>query len=286
MEPARALRPADARSARAADARNTRTPEPRGAQASESEAPAPDHERPSAYPSASASSPTLDVQLPPGMNDEFDEDLLLDIDAALSAVDENAFSMLFKKVTELVDNQLVRKEKFAHPDNCLRWRSLRTRGYAPKSALAKQINAGALVRCGSLEFLARAQPSRVSHVRSVLVGSGPGTLPAIVASATSPLAREARDRAVAKGSSLAELIPSARIIPSDLPGRLSIAEPNSDSIITINAEVWGDINADGVEDLLLSVLNTAVDNSSFEMRLLHVTRRSSSSPLTVIAVAE
>ncbi len=229
---------------------------------------------------------TTSGELAPGVNEEFDEDILLAIDEALLAVDENAFATLFKKEAVVVDGQIVRKEKFAHPDNCRRWRSLRTRGYAPKNSLGKQINAGALVRCGSLEFLALARPSRVSHVRGLLARAGLSILPAIVASATSPLAEQARDRAVAKGSTLAEFLPTARPIPSELPGRLSIAEPSSKSNVIINAEVWGDINSDGVEDLALSVLNAADDNSSFDMRLIHVTRRSPSAPLTVLAVVE
>jgi hypothetical protein len=229
---------------------------------------------------------TATAELEPGVNEDFDEDTVLDIDDALAAVDENAFAMLFKKVQVLVDGELVRKEKFAHPDNCRRWRSLRTRGYAPKSALGKQIDAGALVRCGALEFLARARPSRVTHVRKLLVGAGPSALPAIVASATSPLAEQARDRAVAKGSSLAEFLPTARNTPSELPGRLAIAEPSSESSVILNAEAWGDINADGVEDLVLSVLNTADDGTYYAMRLIHVTRLSPSSPLSVLAVLD
>jgi hypothetical protein len=231
-------------------------------------------------------SSTATGEILPGVNEEFDEDILLAIDEALESIDENAFATLFKKEAVVVDNQIVKKEKFAHPDNCRRWRNLRTRGYAPKNALAKQINVGALVRCGSLEFLALARPSRVSHVRGLLARSGLGVLPAIVASATSPLAEQARDRAVAKGSTLTEFLPTARAIPSELPGRLSIAEPSSKSNVIVNAEVWGDINSDGVEDLVLSVLNAADDNSAFDMRLIHVTRRSSSAPLTVLAVVE
>jgi hypothetical protein len=226
------------------------------------------------------------AELEPGMNEEFDQDILLDLDDALSAVEENAFATLFKKEQVFVDGELVRKEKAAHPDNCRRWRSLRSRGYAPKTALAKQVDAGALVRCGCLEFLTRARTSRLTHVRNLLAGAGPSALPAIVASATSPIAQQARDRAVANGLTLADFIPSAHTVPSEVPGRLSITEPPSASNIIVNAEVWGDVNADGVEDIVLSVLNTADDGTSFDMRLIQMTRLSSSSPLTVLAVME
>jgi hypothetical protein len=279
-------RSAAVRSVHVEPARGARVAEVRPARAAVEERTVPDRQPPSAQRPRTETIMTLSAEIAPGMNEEFDEDHLLVVDEALEAIDENAFATLFKKETVLVDNELVRKEKFAHPDNCRRWRSLKNRGYAPKSALAKQIDAGALVRCGSLEFLARARPSRVSHVRGLLSHAGPSTLPAIVATAMSPMAEQARDRAVARGATLAEFLPTARTIPSELPGRLSIAEPTSKSNVIVNAEVWGDINSDGIEDLVLSVLNAADDNTSFDMRLIHVTRRSSSSPLTVLAVIE
>ncbi|HTV19142.1 MAG TPA: hypothetical protein VMG12_10735, partial [Polyangiaceae bacterium] len=242
-------------------------------------APPPERARPTPQPAAVDPIATPRAELEPGVNEEFDEDVLLDIGDALSAIDENAFATLFKKVQVVVDGELVKKERFAHPDNCRRWRYYRNQGYAAKSSVAKQIDAGALVRCGSLEFLARARPSRRTHVRNLLVGSGPSTLPAILASATSPLARESRDRAVAKGATLSDFLPSARVIPSEVPGRLSISEPPSSSSIILNAEVWGDVNSDGIEDLVLSVLNSDNDGSAFDIRLLQVTRASPSSPL-------
>jgi hypothetical protein len=289
IEPARTARAAESGSAGGAS-----TPRPvTGGSVASSGAWAPversaaDGERSPAEGARSAIDPSLAApELEPGVNEEFDEDVLLDIDEALAAVDENAFAMLFKKVHVLVDGELVRREKFAHPDSCRSWRSLRKKGYAPKSALGKQIDAGALVRCGSLEFLAKARPSRRSHVRKLLLGADPSALPAIVASAPSLLAQRARDRAVAKGATLAELLPSARTVPSALPGRLSIAEPTSESSVILNAEVWGDINADGIEDIVLSVLNTTDDATYYDMRLIQVTRLSPSSPLTVLSVLD
>lgn len=281
-EPATSVRVERSRGSRDSIHRGSSTP------ASDEGRPEPAVERPAPRPASTwpTNDPitTQSAQLEPSVNEEFDPDILLDLDEALAAVDENAFAMLFKKVQVLVDGELVKKEKFAHPDNCRRWRGLRKKGYAPKSALGKQIDAGALVRCGSLEFLAKARASRRSHVRNLLVGATPSALPAIVASASSSLAEQARDRAVARGASLAELLPGARIIPSELPGRLSIAEPSSESSIILNAEAWGDVNADGIEDLILSVLNTSDDASYYEMRLIQVTRLSPSSPLAVLAV--
>jgi hypothetical protein len=123
-------------------------------------------------------------------------------------------------------------------------------------------------------------------VRNLLIGAGPSTLPALVASAPSPLALEARGRAVARGSTLADLLPGAHVVPSELPGRLSIAEPTSESTSILNAEVWGDINSDQVEDLVLSALNASDDGTFFELRLLQVTRASADAPLTVLAVLD
>jgi hypothetical protein len=221
--------------------------------------------------------------LPPRANEEFEHTLLGDVQEALSAVDENAFATLVRAEGPRGPE---RKYKHQRPDNCRNWRSLRTRGYAPKNPMAAQVDSGALVRCGALEFLARAQPSRVSYVRDVLAGAGPSTLPAIVASATSKLAQRSRSVAAGKGLTLAEFLPGARTGQSDLPGRVSIDEPASATSVILNAEVWGDVNSDDVEDVLLSVLNSSDDGTYFDMRLIEVTRTAPGALLTVLAVSQ
>jgi len=195
---------------------------------------------------------------------------------ALSAVEESAFA------------PLVHKDKRVLPDNCRSWQALRKRGYAPnpKNPLAEQRDAGALVRCGAYEFLARAKSSRVSHVRKALEGAGPDDLPAIVASATSKLALRARSVAVSRGLTLGQFLPSARVGRSELRGRVLFDEPASATSVIVNAEVWGDVNSDEIEDLLLSVLNSSEDLGYFEMRLIEVTRLAAGAPLTVLAVSE
>jgi hypothetical protein len=212
--------------------------------------------------------------LAPGANDEFDASTLADVRLALSAVEENAFA------------PLVHGDKRVTPNNCRSWRALRARGFAPKSALGAQRDAGALARCGSLEFLVRAKPSRVSHVRNALDGAGPNTLPAIMASATSRLALQARNVAVSKGLALGQFLPDARTGTSELRGRVLIDEPASATSVIVNAEAWGDVNSDEIEDLLLSVLNSNEDVSYLDLRLITVTRSSPDAPLTVLAVSE
>jgi hypothetical protein len=214
------------------------------------------------------------THLAPGASDEFDATVLADVQHALDAMEENAFATL------------VHEEKRVLPKSCRTWRALRARGYAPKNALAEQVDGGALVRCGALEFLARAAPSRVSYVRNALDGAGPDALPAIVASATSKLAQRARSVAAGRGMTLAEFLPGARAGESDLKGRVLITEPASATNVTLNAEAWGDINSDDSEDLLLSVLNSSDEGSYFDMRLIVVTRTSPRGPLTVLSVQE
>jgi hypothetical protein len=210
----------------------------------------------------------------PGANDEFDPAALADVKQALSAVEENAFA------------PLVHGDKRVLPKSCREWRSFRSRGFAPKSALAEQLDGGALVRCGTYEFLARARPSRRSHVRKALQGAGPNELPALVASTTSKLALRARNLAVAKGLTLGAFLPGARSGRSELRGRVLIDEPASATSVIVNAEAWGDVNSDEVEDLLLSVLNSSDDLSYFDLRLIEVTRAAPDAPLTVLAVSE
>ncbi|MEO8181080.1 MAG: hypothetical protein ABI895_19765 [Deltaproteobacteria bacterium] len=212
--------------------------------------------------------------LAPGANDEFDAATLADVKGALSAVEEAAFA------------PLVQGDKRVTPKSCRSWRELRARGFAPKSALAARLDGGALARCGALEFLARAKPSRVGHVRNALLGAGPNSLPAIVASATSRLALQARNVAVSKGLTLGQFLPGARTGKSELRGRVLIDEPASATSVIVNAEAWGDINSDEIEDLLLSVLNSDDDVSYFDLRLIEVTRTSPDAPLTVLAVSE
>ena len=212
--------------------------------------------------------------LPPGANDEFDPGALADVEYALVADNENAFATL------------VHEKKRVLPRNCRDWKTFKKRGYTPKSALGEHLDGGALVRCGSLEFYSRAAPSRISHVRDALVGAGPNTLPAIVASATSKPALQARTAAAARGATLSELLPSAYTGSSELLGRVAIIEPSSETSVLLNAEVWGDINRDGIEDLVISVLNSSDDGSYLDVRLIEVTRLSASAPLTVLAVLQ
>jgi hypothetical protein len=214
------------------------------------------------------------TELAPGANDEFDPGALADVEYALVADNENAFATL------------VHEKKRVLPRNCRDWKTFRKRGYAPKSALGEHLDGGALVRCGSLEFFARAAPSRISHVRDALLGAGPNTLPAIVASATSRPALQARTAAAARGLTLAELLPSAYTGSSELLGRVAIIEPSSETSVLLNAEVWGDINRDGIEDLVISVLNSSDDGTYLDVRLIEVTRLSAEAPLTVLAVLQ
>lgn len=226
-------------------------------------------------PGAAVRPSTSSSELEPGGNDEFDPALLADPRHALGAENESAFATL------------VHEKKAVLPRNCREWRTFRRRGFAPKAskhALPEHVDAGALVRCGSLEFLARAAPSRVSYVRGALPRSGLADLPAVVASATSRPALLARNAAVARGLTLAEFLPTAHVADSELRGRLTIVEPASETSVILNAEVWGDINGDGIEDLLLSVLNSAEDGSYFDMRLIEVTRTLPDAPLRVLAV--
>jgi hypothetical protein len=46
--------------------------------------------------------------------------------------------------------------------------------------------------------------------------------------------------------------------------------------------MWGDLNSDGVEDLVLSVRTAAAEGSMPQMRLLVATRSTASAPLRVL----
>jgi hypothetical protein len=220
--------------------------------------------------------------LAPGASDDYDAATLADIPGALNAVNENAFATLV--LPKRLSTETPPTEKRVLPKTCRHWRALRTRGYAPKTALAEQLDSGALVRCGALEFLSRAASSRVSYVRNALAGAGPGDLPAIVATATSKLAQHSRAVAARKELTLAAFLPDAHTGTSELRGRVLIEEPSSETSVILNAEAWGDINSDETEDLLLSVMNTSDDGTYFDLRLVELTRSAPGAPLAVLAV--
>jgi hypothetical protein len=208
--------------------------------------------------------------LQPEVGVEFEASLAANPRQSLEAVDSTGFA------------RLVHDGESALPDTCTKWKALKLRGFLPSNALARQTDAGAVVRCGVLEFLLRASPSRISYVRTALDGAGPDTLPAIIGTATSQSALAARRTAEGQGMRLSQVEPDAHIGKSGLPGRVVILEPKSVTSITLNAEAWGDVNGDGIEDVLVSVLNAADNGSFFDMRVIVLTRLAPTSSLTVI----
>jgi hypothetical protein len=196
---------------------------------------------------------------------------LADIQQAWRAVDESGFG------------RLALNEERILPTTCQDWSVLKKRGFSPENTLERQADSGALIRCGSLDFLARAVPARVSYVQNLLEAAQPRLLPAILATAPSEDAALARAAAADKGVSLAQLVPDAKLVKSPLRGQMRVEEPTSETSITLNKEAWGDINADGTEDLLISVLNAANKGSYFEARLMALTRATPEAPVTVLA---
>jgi len=207
--------------------------------------------------------------LPPGASPELDPGALRDVEAALTAVGDTDFGLL-----ERGDREIT-------PKTCREWRGLREAGFYPPNTYEMHVDARAQVRCGTLEFLGRASPSRSSYVKGAIENAQPGALPAILATALSGEDESARHAAVENGKSLEDLIPDARLAPSARPRRITIAEP-SGSRVTLHVEAWGDISGDGFEDLLVSVLNSVDQGTYFEMRLLRMTRVAPEGALLVI----
>jgi hypothetical protein len=170
------------------------------------------------------------------------------------------------------------------PRNCVEWTQLSAEGYEPVDGLAAQTDDGAKLRCMTLLLLQRAQPSKTSYVRELAWDATLlPLLPAAVATAFNEQRKRAVERATARQESLAKLDPRAHAGRKQ-EDTLEVIEGGGQTMILLHAEAWGDLDADGIEDLVLSVTNGATQGTYSYARLLVLTRSSASEPLRLISV--
>jgi hypothetical protein len=166
------------------------------------------------------------------------------------------------------------------PKTCAERDRLKERGFESTTTIEKQPDSGAEIRCKTLRLLVRAQPSRTSFVPSKLEPSLIAVLPAAVATATSNDRLAERDAAARAGQSLEQFEPRVRA-HTDQDGMLVVRETGWDTSVNLAIEARGDFDADGNEDLAMSVLNSADHGSWTEMRLFVLTRATPTGLLTV-----
>lgn len=175
------------------------------------------------------------------------------------------------------------------PTNCRKWRELRDKGYVPSSDLGQEIDDAAKVLCRALELLSRARPAQYGFVRSLTWDSSLlGFLPSSIHPQTSPLDRQQVQAAVEKGRSYRQFRPAAKFkrVREELAAErfFRVDDPEANSVIVGQFLAYADVDRDGAEDLLLSVINLDAESEAFlEQRIFALTRTEDREVLKVIS---
>lgn len=171
------------------------------------------------------------------------------------------------------------------PRDCVEWTQLHANGYEPTSTVEAQADSGSKLRCMTLLLLQRAQPAKVSYVRDLAWDrSLLSVLPAAVATAFNKERENAVTAATSKGLTLAQFDRKAKVRPSQEENTVEIVEGDGHTMIVVHAEAWGDLNDDGVDDIALSVVNSATQGTYNYVRLLTLSRGTIDATLTPVAV--
>jgi hypothetical protein len=176
---------------------------------------------------------------------------------------------------------LARDGQMRFPKTCREREALKAKGFEPETNLQAQSDAGAEIRCGTFHLLAHAQPARITFLPSTLDDSVLTVLPALVATATSQARASLRAAATSAGKSLRDFEPQARTM-LNVHGEPVIVEQGNGTSINIELQARGDFDADGIEDMALSVRNSADQSNWAEMRLLVLTRMADAEMLTLL----
>jgi hypothetical protein len=133
-------------------------------------------------------------------------------------------------------------------------------------------------RCDALLWLTRARPAMRSFVE--WNASLAPQMPATIATAWDDDARAARDGAAKQGKTIRDYAPSAALEAT--PDQFVWSEPGGTSKIVVRPIAWGDLNGDGVEDLLLAISNLDSAGPMTEQRVIAVTRNNAQEALQAI----
>lgn len=176
---------------------------------------------------------------------------------------------------------LVRDGQMRFPKTCHEREALKASGFKPETMFATQNDAGAEIRCETFHLLTKVQPARITFLPSTLDDSVLAVLPALVATATSNRRADQREAATLAGKSLRDFEPQARtaLDGHDAP---VIVEHGLGTRINLELQARGDFDADGIEDMALSVRNSADQGSWAELRLLVLTRTADTAMLTLL----
>jgi hypothetical protein len=159
------------------------------------------------------------------------------------------------------------------PRTCRERSALVSQGYAPSNALEAQPDDHAMIRCGTLLLLKRARPSASSFVRDVRFdASALSVLPAALATALSGEETARVDEATRHGRSLGAYDARARAVKPSVGSELKIREGGGQSVLVVQPRAWGDVDGDGIEDVVVSVINAMTQGTYAGARLVVLTR--------------
>ena len=181
--------------------------------------------------------------------------------------------------------ELQRNGETVRPSNCLEWGVLHGKDFEAVSTIEAQTDSGAKLRCGTLELLRRARPAQISHVRDLRWNESLlPLLPSIIATAVSRDEERALAAAMKEGKSLIEYVPSVHLRATREPEVIEVLEGDGTWMVIVRAEAWGDFNADGTDDLVVSVINGATQGTYSTTRLMTLTRSNDVERLRLVSV--
>lgn len=170
-----------------------------------------------------------------------------------------------------------------HPATCAEWTELHGRGFTPETTIDEGDDGLAKERCETLALLKRARPSKVSFVRKLGWNRGLlRLLPATIASQVDPDKRKAAAAAASAGQTFGQFDPKAKAKLAREVESLEISEGDRNGFIYLYPLVWGDVDADETEDLVVSVMNADAHGPMTSLRVMVVTRKSLNEPLRVV----
>ncbi len=144
--------------------------------------------------------------------------------------------------------------------SCNEYFYLKYQGYEPSCNAAQEVEGSSFkIPCNTLQYLKKAQPSKVSFLQGFKLTDNPlKNLPLTLGLYLS--SDEAKEVSIAREKRLTwkEFAPTAKVEVED-PNNISIDIQDSDGEVSgtyISLLAWGDFNGDGVEDILLSVTHT------------------------------
>lgn len=170
-----------------------------------------------------------------------------------------------------------------HPALCSEWAELHARGFTAPSTMEEKSDDSAKERCEALVRLQHARPAQVSHVRNLpwdrrLLA----LLPPDIASHLDPEVRQRAGEAAAAGWTYKRFDPKAKAKRARDAESLEITEGNGNWSIFVYPLVWGDLNGDTIDDILLSIMSADRNGPMTSVRLLLATRTSADEPLRTI----